>query len=139
MLMLSRLRTLVHPRIPNVRIKTDRACHDWHITGEGTDITPGIRQYPVDCARCGEHRDITADFAMFCLIATFGCARNGFTGRFERGDHVIVCGPDLKGWERNYLARFDDYLPDGRIAASDVVGNRYVEPPENIEPGLADA
>lgn len=136
--MLSRLRALVHPRASNVRIKTDRARHNWHITGDGSDIVPGIRKYPVNCSRCGEHRDITADFARFCLIMTFGCARDGFTGRYECGDHVIVRGPDPKGWrDRNYMARFDDYLPDGRIAASDVVGNRYVEPPENIQPDLA--
>lgn len=114
------------------RIKSERAAHDWHIVGARTEIDHGIYKYPVECSRCGEQREPMADFARFCLIVTYGCARDGFTGRYERFDQLLI---DIRHGTKA-LAWFVDYLPDGRIAATDSVGNSYQEGPGNVKPRL---
>lgn len=117
---------------PAMRIKTQRAMHDWRVVGGYTELGSGIWQYPVECACCGEHRDTTADFARFSLICAYGCARDGFTGRYERGDQVIINAGRIS----NALAQFVNYLPDGRIAASGFGNDSYVEDPKNVRPDL---
>lgn len=120
---------------PTRRIKTQRAMHNWSIVGGQVDLGQGIRQYPVECDRCGEHRDIMADFARFSMICAYGCARDGFTGRYERGDRVII----NTGRHANALAEFVNYLPGGRIAAAGFGNDSYVEDPANVRPDLVGA
>lgn len=98
--------------------------HDWSIAGPQCS---DIGKYPVECQQCGERREITCEFVRFQWLAGFGCARPGFTGRFERDDYVVV---------GNRLYWFVNYLPNEKAATTNLGGGSYIEDLADLKPKL---
>lgn len=108
------------------RIKNDRTHHDWQITG--TSPHPGAPEFTLTdatCSRCGETADFTAPIDRFMLLRAGGCAREGFTGRLERYDLVVV---------GDRLDYFLNYLPGGKAATGNLGGGTYVEDVADLKP-----
>lgn len=111
------------------RIKSYRMRHDWQITG--SEPLPEDHAYTLTratCPRCGETTDFTAPIDEFTVLRAWGCARDGFTGRYESEDLVRV---------GNRLDYFLNYLPDGKCATSNLGGGSYAEDVANLVPVLA--
>lgn len=108
------------------RIKNDRTRHDWQIAG--TSPHPNAPEFTLTdaaCSRCGETAQFTALIDQFLLLRAWGCAREGFTGRLERYDLVVVDGR---------LDYFLNYLPDGKCATGNAGGGTYVQDVADLEP-----
>lgn len=108
------------------RIKSYRMPHDWQIEGSGPHpAAPEFTLTHASCPRCGETADFTAPIDRFIVLRGWGCARDGFTGRFERDDIVVV---------GNRLDYFLNYLPDGKCATANIGGHTYVEDVASLKP-----
>ena len=109
------------------RIKNDRQPHHWSTTGgydpaqDGDD--PRYGRVAIECERCGETRRIGC--SLDDPRRTYGCARDGFTGRFERGDLVSVHGR---------LDSFANYIGTDRCATYNAGGGNYVQEVSHLVP-----
>jgi|GEM_PF-6486796 len=107
------------------RIKNDRERHDWQTTGAHPHpAAPEFTLTDATCSRCGQTAQFTAPIDRFMLLRAWGCAREGFTGKLQRYDLVVVGGR---------LDYFLNYLPDGKAATGNG-GGTYVEDVADLKP-----
>lgn len=117
------------------RIKSNRKPHSWFIVGGYDPALDGeLRRYAVKCFRCGEHRRVSASYSSFVAACRSGCARDGFTGRYENGDMVRV-PPDRPGSSVR-LDYFANYLPDGKAATTNAGGGTFIVNVADLTPYL---
>lgn len=131
--MLAKLLGIKKPQPALPSIHNARMLHDWSITSPPSG---DFGKCSAECPRCGEHREITCEFVRFQWLAARGCGRPGFTGRFERDDHVIVWMPGPEGWAGNRLDWFVNYLPGGKVATANLGGGSFVEDVASLKPKL---
>jgi hypothetical protein len=110
------------------RIKTYRKPHTWVITDASPlEDAPEFTLTKAICSTCLETASFTAAVAKFLSLRRWGCAREGFTGRFEREDLVIAQG--------GRLDYFVDYAHGGAQAVtSNIGGGTYVVRIADLKP-----